>query len=645
MLPQVRPRPPVFAFARWARAAPLLLLAAVVAMARAPEPGSAAPRDETPCVCRGLVDIRTDPDPLASCQAGRLTIAFHPICAAQRVHMVYVVSPSTNASWSLGLGPSVRQLNLRANPNIYVATVLAPEQGEPFIQPFTNDNTVIQHGLDYLSRGQPPTPTPTARATPRPGPTPRPSPTPAGERETLLLGCADCGIREALALLRQHRRDVAPDSVAEYIAFFGVTRADDPDAQDEPAYRALAAEVEAARREGVTFIAADRDMASSDAYWTGGLTGLGVVFSKVAVDHNGTQLRDMDLELRLPEDTVPIPYSIQPGGYQMDGNRLRWTDPPWTIDGVTLTLSVDLGAADRTAIDWPRLHVRLASFRGRERRLVLPDPAVVTQTLRLADGCRIEPTATLEPVTPALPSPPPPPSPTPSPSRTPWPSPTAGPTPTLPGPRPAVIYLPLAPHQPCAYRAPGLDVVLLLDASSSMRGASWSAALDASRAFLDVLRASNRDLPPGTRRASLVRFHDSAATIAPLTGDWALLDARLDELARQGEAALAAGTRIDAGLRAARAELSTHGLPGHQPVIVLLTDGVLPARYYAEALATAHAAQAAGIAVYTVGLGTLFDARFLEEIAGDPAHFTPAIDPANLTATYRAIAGALACEP
>lgn len=617
--------------------------------------GRAAPRDATPCVCRGLVEIHTDPDPLATCKAGRLTLVFRPICSAQRVHLVYVASPSANASWLLGLGPSVRQLNLRSNPNIYVATVLAPEQGAPFIQPLSNDNTVVQHGLDFLMRGEPDTPTPATRPPGRPSPTPRSglprasSTPPSGERDPARFGCAACGIREALALLRRHRDDVAPDSVAEYIAFFGVTRTADEAAQDEPAFQALVAEVEAAKREGVGIIAADRDLASQDATWTGGLTGLGVVFGKLAVDHNGTQLRDMELELRLPEGVAPIPYSVQPGGYQSTGNSLRWTDPPWTIDGVTLTLSIDLLSPDLNTLDWPRLHAHLSSYRGRERSLVLPDPAVITRTLQVVDGCAVIPTATPSPTPDPPGSPPPspatppaePPTPSPTPTRTPWPSPTLGPEPTRGGHRPAVIFLPLLPHQPCAYRAPGLDVLLVLDASTSMRGAGWIAAIRASRAFLEVL-AEGR-LPTGVRRAGIVRFHDSAALIAPLTGDWAALGARLDELERQGEAALAPGTRIDTGLGEAWATLAAGGQAGHQPVIVLLTDGILPGRYYGQALATARAAQAAGITIYTVGLGTLFDARFLEEIAGDPARFTPAIEPASLDASYRAIAGALAC--
>jgi len=607
-------------------------------------PGVAAPRDAaTPCVCRGMVEIRTEPDPLRTCETGRLTIVFRPTCAAQRVHLVYVVSPSTNASWGLGLGTSARSLNLGPNPNILVATVLAPQDGAPFIQPFTNDITLIQNGLAYALRRQQPTATPNRPATRSPPTVAPPGPTPDPGAGGPGLGCSDCGVREALALLRQHRYDAAPDQVAEFIAFFGVTRADDEAAQDEPAYAALRTEIDIAKREGVVLIASDRSLASSDAHWSGGPNGLARIFGNIAVDHNGTQLRDMDIELRLPDEAMPIPPSIQPPGFQTAGNTLRWVDPPWALDGVTLTMAIDLRSPGATAVDLPRLHVRLEGYRGRERRLVLPDPATVTTTLRVADGCRVEPSATQEATPPgATPLP----TATASPTRTAWPTATTGPTPTFR--RPSAAFLPILAHEPCRARAAGLDALLIIDASRSMRGESLAEAVRAGQSFLDVLYPPTSMPPPGLRRAGIVLFNDTARLLQALTADRAVLAGHLEDLGRQPEAYLAPGTRIDLGLTAARDHLADHRRAGHQPVIVLLTDGAVPRRYYPDALETARAIREDdGVDVYAIGLGVgheaLFDARFLEEIAGDPARFSPAVDRKELAETYRRIARLLAC--
>ncbi len=615
------------------------ILAAGWAMPGARE-SAASPAHDPPSVCRGVVRVEAWPRPWRSCDVGHLTVAFQPVCTAQRVHIVYVLDPSRHAAWSLGLVGSVNQLNLGANPNIRVAAVLAPAGRDPLVQPLRHDITRIQRGLDELLRYW--------RPTPGPGPTP----------EAAARSCGACGVRTALDLLRRHRGDAAPDTVAEYVAYFGATDPAPPDGMDPRAYEALGAAVRAAKDEGVTVIAGDRALASDDAHWIGGLSGLGPTFSRVAVDNNGTQLRDMDLALLLPDHTRVISYAVQPAGYHVsaDGRRLTWTDPPWSIDGVTLSMAIDvLGSAPAT-LDLPRLEARLQCFRGRTRHLTLPDPAAVTATLGLVDGCRPSPTDDpADPPTPGLPPDPPTPGPppptrpaggatvTPWPSRTPWPTPTRGP-PATPGRRPGVAFLPLAVRDPCGAGVRPADVALVLDTSTSMRGANLAAAVGAARAVADVLGAGGgRATPP--HRLALVQFHLAASVLVPPTTALDTVRARLDDLAARPDAYLAAGTRIDLGLAAARDVLAAHPRPAARPIVVVLTDGVLPESLYEAALEVARdAREGHGAAIYTVGLGTLFDARLLEAVAGRPERFAPVVEPAALAGVMRGMAQAAVCE-
>ncbi len=602
----------------------------------------AARADDTPSVCRGVVRVDASPRPWRSCDVGRLTVTFHPICTARRVHLVYVLDPSSHAAWSLGLVGSVNQLNLGANPNIHAAAVLAPAGRDPLVRPLEHDITRIQRGLDDLLRYW--------RPTPGPGPTP----------EAAAWSCGACGIRTALDLLQRHRADAAPDTVAEYIAYFGTTDPSLPDAMDPRAYAELGAAVREAKGDGVTVIAGDRALASDDGHWIGGLSGLGPTFSRVAVDNNGTQLREMDLSLRLPEHTRVISYAVQPPGYRVSegGRRLTWGDPPWSIDGVTLSLAVDVLSSAPAALDLPRLEVHLRCYRGRARSLTLPDPAAITETLGLVDGCRPAPTTDpADPPTPGLPPDPPTPGAPPAtrvpgaattaaPTRTPWPTPTGGPPPT-PGRRPGVAYLPIVSRDPCGDGGRPADVVLVLDTSTSMRGANLTAAVDAARAVADRLGAAGASAgprPSGPHRLGLVVFDQVARILAPPAFDLGAVRDRLDDLARRPDAYLAAGTRIDLGLHAARDALAAQPRPGAAPIVVMLTDGVLPERHYDGALAVAlDLREVMGAGIYAVGLGTLFDARFLEAIAGRPDHFAPAVDPGRLGEVMRGLAVAAVC--
>ena len=220
--------------------------------------------------------------------------------------------------------------------------------------------------------------------------------------------------------------------------------------------------------------------------------------------------------------------------------------------------------------------------------------------------------------------------------------PTPVPTNTIPGPTatqpptatataiPGTVFLPFLGRGICWPKHQALDIVLVLDASSSMEGAKLQAALAAVRGFLGAAR-----LAPGADQAALVTFADTATVVQGLTSDAALMEAAV------GKVTTGLGTRIDRGLTAALDLLAVGGRGGQaQPVVVLLSDGRQDLALD-EARAAGRRARDGGVEVYTVGLSQDVDADLLRELASQPDHFVPAADAADLSAVYADIAGRL----
>lgn len=204
------------------------------------------------------------------------------------------------------------------------------------------------------------------------------------------------------------------------------------------------------------------------------------------------------------------------------------------------------------------------------------------------------------------------------------------PTPT-PTPEPFAAFLPIMYREHCLPAKERADVVLLVDASSSMEGEKLVEARRAARAFIATL-----DL--GRDRAALFAFDEHAIRLAPLGSDEAALDAGLDALT------LGSGTRIDRALDGALAEI-TGAAPAPGPrkaAVVLLSDGgqsgPLPPVFDA-----ADALRAAGIARYSIGLGPDVDRTLLSDIA-DPGGFFFAPRVEDLETIYRRLAGVVRCR-
>ncbi|MCE7938310.1 hypothetical protein DCC79_12930 [bacterium] len=311
---------------------------------------------------------------------------------------------------------------------------------------------------------------------------------------------------------------------------------------------------------------------------------------------------------------------------------------------------------DERMLAWlPEMPVGPARAHQPEARTALDSdvsmPAAARLTLGDVEslcGATWTPTPTATPTASATPSPSATATPTSTPTRTPTatpsPSPTQTPTATAtatPSPEPAPIYLPLILRDPpCDPRRPGIDVVLVIDASTSMRDPTRAgrpkldAARDAASLFLGEL-----DLP--VDRAGVVGFNAAAWLAAPLTGDRAALEGALAGIE------MAQLTRIDLGLRAALTELrGPRALPDRQAAVIVLTDGRNNPEPVAAAVAAAGDVKAAGIRLFTIGLGDDVETDALRAMASRPTDYFFAPDGEDLAAVYRSIAGAFdPCPP
>ncbi len=568
-----------------------LTVLVALGLALAQSSSSAGYRREVESVCRGFAEFVTRPAPLRTCDTGTLEIDFRHTCRAQRVHLVYVVNANslltTNEyrylTWSLQ--ESVRLLNLRANPNIRAAVVeIGEDDAVSRTGGFSNDLSTVFRAL--RQHGAP-------------------------------VGCLECGLELAHQMLKTERDVVLPDHPAELIAFFGYIGD-----ENRVENRDVVSKVDEIHSDGIVFIGPDRELATSDAYWTGGPIPSAVVFRSIEVNFNGTALRNLELELALPSGLNPDPRCVDPPAG--DGDGLLWRfDAPAEGTQITLTVQVDVAP---TVDAGPVLRARLADWRGRIREIELP--GAEAPPLPLEDGCS-RPTPT-------------PGGPTPTATAT-LAVPTAGPTPTLPGRRVRPAFLPLVSREPCLTSAREFDVVLVVDASGSMRrpgNDDLRAAAEASRELVHVLATPSDPIDRGARRMSLVRFDWDAVTLVELTDDWSAVLAGLDRLA---VAPVRAGTRLSVGLRQALDELEARGRSDRPRAVVFVTDGT-PVQGHDEVLGEALRAQELGATVHCIGLGDLVHAQLLEQVAGDLERYYHAVDAAALDGIFRRIGHELRCR-
>jgi Mg-chelatase subunit ChlD len=244
---------------------------------------------------------------------------------------------------------------------------------------------------------------------------------------------------------------------------------------------------------------------------------------------------------------------------------------------------------------------------------------------------------------------------TPTDTEEPTATPTPSATPTASAtPVPEPIYLPVILNEACEDRVQHADVVMVIDVSTSMSRptslgrAKLDAARDAVREFLGRMQLQGG--PGGQDQVALVGFNDMWWLEQALTADRGALERAVDRLPGK----LGQGTRLDLAVEGGLAALSGAGRnPANTPVMILLTDG-LPNRVPTPVpsgsqedtvLAVAARAKAAGVRLFTVGIGqpTDIDGRLLSAMANSPDmyFFTP--DAEELRQIYAQIAVTIAC--
>ena len=327
----------------------------------------------------------------------------------------------------------------------------------------------------------------------------------------------------------------------------------------------------------------------------------------------------------------------------------RWAYPPesgggpaaslaWSGDGSHIVVAEPDGNAEFAVF---RLDAEAGELRRVARIEVCRDGSNAPNDVLSANGYVSTPPPVSSPTRPPASS-----TPTPTATETaaasPTPTSTASATATPMTPA-APLYLPLVLIEACDPTQVRIDVALVVDASSSMAEAaspgSSGSKLDAARqavgSFLDNLALDAGD------QAAIVSFSHDAWLRAALTTDRTTLDAAL--------AAIATGhqTRLDRGLEVGVAALldAERRAPGNEPVLIVLTDGRANPIPVEVAVERADDAKAAGITVFTIGLGEDLEAEALQRIASRAGFFMRAPTPGELERAYAEVARSLPCPP
>jgi Mg-chelatase subunit ChlD len=228
-----------------------------------------------------------------------------------------------------------------------------------------------------------------------------------------------------------------------------------------------------------------------------------------------------------------------------------------------------------------------------------------------------------------------PPTPTASPSRTPTAVPIVS-TPTRET-RPA-IYLPMTLNESCIKELRRVDVVMILDASTSMLDptsagrSKLDAAREAALALVDELDFAAGD------QGGLVVFNERATVLVDLIGSRVELAEALDGVKASP------GTCVPCGTQAA-VELLFGPRRNHSstPALVLLTDGFSNIQPIGDALPIAEQAKARGAEIFTIGLGAAVEEDTLRQIASGEDKYFAAIDAEALTEIFSAIVTEIPC--
>jgi tight adherence protein B len=178
--------------------------------------------------------------------------------------------------------------------------------------------------------------------------------------------------------------------------------------------------------------------------------------------------------------------------------------------------------------------------------------------------------------------------------------------------------------QPLGAGGGGVDAVLAIDASNSMRGQPLETALAAARAFLAGV--------PDSMPLGIVTFSDQPVVLSPVSDDRASVELAVGSLS----ATTTQGTALFDAVATAAAMFDPGTNAQHN--LILVTDGRNTGGEHDLAQAVA-AAETAGMHVFTVGLfGPETDEVTLRTLARETGGAYAAISPDELEAVYAGLA-------
>lgn len=159
---------------------------------------------------------------------------------------------------------------------------------------------------------------------------------------------------------------------------------------------------------------------------------------------------------------------------------------------------------------------------------------------------------------------------------------------------------PRAGERQSQVKSEGIDILIALDTSGSMRAVDLTSGSDKNRNRMDVAKQVAKEFVQGrtTDRIGLVVFGQEAYTQCPLTLDYGVLTSFLDRAAigMAGD-----GTALGSAIGVGTSRLKA--VPGKSRVMILVTDGRNTAGRIPPVEA-ARAAAAFGVKIYTVGVGS-----------------------------------------
>jgi Mg-chelatase subunit ChlD len=200
------------------------------------------------------------------------------------------------------------------------------------------------------------------------------------------------------------------------------------------------------------------------------------------------------------------------------------------------------------------------------------------------------------------------------------------------------VFLPILLKEHCDPQVVSIDVVLVIDVSTSMDWATQSGGLVKREAARRAALSFVRQMRQGADQVAVVVFSDAAEVLVDLTDDHAAVIKALRELPRSQ------GTRIDAGLHRALSILTGPARrPANEAAILLVTDGRPTRSSEDDVRSAARAVREAGFKVFAVGLGADVHPALLSQVAGDPGRYIAAPNAEDLERIYRRLSRVIPC--